>query len=194
MLFIECGSAQVDLVIILDSSTSVSEPNYKKMLNFTAELVLGADLESGNIRVGVVTYSTDVTVRFQLNQFGTRQQVVDAILNIPYTYGSTNTAGAIDVMDREMFTVINGDRPDVPNIGIIITDGVSNVNSRSTVPNAVAARARGIHIYAIGIALTDTRELDAMASVPSSDNSFNVNSFDELNILKQKVFSALCGG
>jgi hypothetical protein len=32
--FIECGLARVDLVIILDSSTSVGDDNYLKMKNF----------------------------------------------------------------------------------------------------------------------------------------------------------------
>ena len=51
---------------------------------------------------------------------------------------------------NQMFTVANGDRPDVPNICILITDGVSNINSRKTVPNALAAHARGIELYTIG--------------------------------------------
>ena len=52
-----------------------------------------------------------------------------------------------------------------------------------------------IHIYAIGIGLTDTKEVDAIASQPASANSFNVKDFDELKGLPQKIFSgALCPG
>ena len=118
----------------------------------------------------------------------------DAIDEIPYIYGSTNTADAIETMRSQMFTARNGDRPGVPNIGIIVTDGVSNINSRRTIPEAENARQDDIHIYAIGIGLTDTRELDAMASVPAAENSFAVNDFDELRGLENRVFSALCPG
>lgn len=54
------------------------------------------------------------------------------------------------------------------------------------------AKQIGIHVYAIGITLTDTRELEGIASAPVSDNLFNVNNFDELEGLGEKIFSALC--
>ena len=78
--------------------------------------------------------------------------------------------------------------------GIVVTDGVSNVNSRRTIPEADLARGDGIHVYTIGIGLTDTREVDAIANEPASENSFNVQSFDELVGLDKKIFSALCPG
>ena len=117
-----------------------------------------------------------------------------AIDDIPYIYGSTNTADAIEMMRTVMFTPRNGDRSGVPNVGVIITDGISNINSQRTIPEAEYARDEKIHIYAIGIGLSDTRELDAMASVPASDNSFAVQDFDELKGLENRVFSALCPG
>ena len=69
-------------------------------------------------------------------------------------YGSTNTADSIEAMRNEMFTAENGDRPDVRNMAIIITDGVSNINSRRTIPEADLAKEEGIHIYTVGIGLT----------------------------------------
>lgn len=54
---------------------------------------------------------------------------------------------------------------------------------------------QNIHIYAIGIGLPDTRELDGIASRPASANSFNVKDFDELKGLPQQIFEgALCPG
>lgn len=43
-------SAPVDLVIILDSSTSVGENNYKKMKKFVMDILKNADIDSGNVR------------------------------------------------------------------------------------------------------------------------------------------------
>ena len=59
-----------------------------------------------------------------------------AIDNIPYIYGSTNTADALQTMWSKMFTQDNGDRPGIPNTCIIIADGVSNVNVERTLPEA----------------------------------------------------------
>lgn len=194
ILFVACAAARADIVLILDSSTSVSQVNFRKMLEFCKDLILGADIDNGNVRIGVVIYSTDVYVQFHLNEYDNRLEVADAIDNIPYKYGSTNSAGGLRTMRTDMFQFRNGDRPGVPNIAIMITDGISNVNSRRTIPEAELARREGIHIYAIGIGLTDTRELNAMATVPARDNSFNVNDFNELAGIKQQLFSAVCAG
>ncbi|KAJ8319985.1 hypothetical protein KUTeg_001572 [Tegillarca granosa] len=189
---IECGLAKVDLVFVLDSSTSVGQGNYNKMLNFLKEFLTNADIDSGSIRVGVVSYSTGVHVEFQMNDYTTQQEVFNAIDNIPYRYGSTNTADGLRKMHNEMFTAKNGDRDGVPNIAIVITDGVSNINSRRTIPEADAAKGKGIHVYVIGIGLTDTREIYAMATAPASENAFTVTGFDELTGLDEQIFSAIC--
>ncbi|KAL3854733.1 hypothetical protein ACJMK2_013983 [Sinanodonta woodiana] len=189
-----CADAQVDLVYILDASTSVTAENFVKMLDFCKQLIEDAEIDNGNVQVGVVVYSSDVRVEFYLNVYNTRAKVIDAIGRIKYTYGSTNTAGGLKTMREQLFSFRNGDRPDVPNVAVILTDGVSNINAGRTVPEAQLARADGIHIYAIGIGLPDTRELDAIASPPASENSFSVRSFDELKGIKQKVFSSLCPG
>lgn len=91
---------------------------------------------TGAVRVGVLIYSTEVQIEFHLNEFRSKADVFAAIDNIPYIYGSTNTADALATMANTMFTARNGDRPDVPNTCIVITDGVSNINSRKTIPNA----------------------------------------------------------
>jgi collagen type VI alpha len=113
---------------------------------------------------------------------------------MPYRHGSTNTADALKTMRTQMFTQANGDRPDVDNICIVVTDGVSNINSRRTIPEAEQARADGIHIYAIGIGLTDTKELDGIANKPVEENRFAVQEFSELRDMRLKIFSALCPG
>ena len=95
---------------------------------------------------------------------------------------------------RQMFSRQNGDRPRVRNMAIVITDGVSNINARRTIPEAEGARAEGIHIYVIGIGLTDTREIDGIASKPIEENRFTVQEFSELRAMRDKVFQSFCVG
>lgn len=85
-------------------------------------------------------------------------------------------------MRTKMFDTELGNRNGIPNAAILITDGISNINSGRTVAEAVRAR-RGehdIHIYAVGVGLTDTDEIDKIATPPASTNSFKVDSFNEL--------------
>ena len=189
-----CDQAEVDLVFVLDASTSVTEPNFQLMKDFVKDFLFIADIDSGNVRVGVIIYSTEDYVQFQLNTYRTKAEIFNAVDQIPYRYGSTNTADALNTMRTEMFIAVNGDRPNVPNIAIVVTDGVSNINSRRTIPEAETARADNIHIYAIGIGLTDTTELDGIASKPVEENRFAVQEFSELRTLRDQVFAAFCPG
>ena len=186
--------AKVDLVFILDSSTSVGNDNYDKMKDFVKKFLHSANIDNGEVRVGLLSYSTNVKVEFQLNSYGSKTEVFDAVDAVPWRYGSTNTADGLKTMHAEMFTEANGDRPGVPNICIIMTDGVSNINYQRTIPEAVTAREKGIHIYAIGIALKDLREVNGIASEPASLNVFAVDSFDELEGLDERIFEATCPG
>ena len=145
-----CGLSKVDVVIILDSSTSVSEENFQKMRNFAKDLVEKADVDSGSVRFGAVKYSTKEEIQFHLNEYQTSAQIKAAIDAIPYSYGSTNSADALLAMHAQMFVPGRGDRPDADNIAFMITDGVSNVNYRRTIPEADSAKQKGIEIYAIG--------------------------------------------
>lgn len=120
------------------------------MLDFAKDIVDKADVDTGSVRVGVLIYSTEVEIQFHLNRYTRGRDVKDAIDEIPYIYGSTNSADALMTMHNVMFTTQNGDRPDVENIAFMITDGVSNINSRRTIPEAENAQRKGIRVYAIG--------------------------------------------
>ncbi|XP_052235807.1 uncharacterized protein LOC127847743 isoform X2 [Dreissena polymorpha] len=188
------GLAKTDLVFIVGASTSVTDANFQKMRDFLKEFLSNADIDSGSIRVGINLYNTEVQIEFHLNRYRTSRDTLAAVDRIPYIKGSANTADALKSMSEVMFSPANGDRPDAPNVCILLTDSVSNINIRRTIPEAVAARAKGIHLYVIGIALQDTREVDAIASPPAADNSFHVETFDQLKGLHKTIFSASCPG
>ena len=192
LFFSECNNALVDMVFVLDASTSVTEINFLVMKDFLKDFLFKANIDGGNVRVGVIIYSTEDYLQFHLNAYDNKFDLFIAIDDIPYRFGSTNTADALETMWSEMYTPQNGDRPDVPNVAIVVTDGVSNINSRRTIPEAERARAKGIHIYAIGIGLTDTTELDGIASKPVEENRFSVQDFSQLRDLRSNVFNALC--
>lgn len=186
-LFIDHWPAKVDIAFVLDASKSLGVDNYEKMKGFVKRLLDGADIDNGDVRVGIVSYSTKANVEFMLNSYNTKADVFDAVNSISWKCGSINTADGLRAMREEIFSEDNGDRHGVPNICILITDGVSNINSRRTIPEAEYAKASGIHIFAIGIGLKDQREINEMASKPASTNAFAVRTFDELEDLDEKV-------
>jgi collagen type VI alpha len=77
---------------------------------------------------------------------------------------------------------------------IVITDGLSNVNAEQTIPEAELARKQGIHIFAIGVGVSDSWELNAIASQPPERNTFLVNQFSELWNISEKLIDGTCKG
>lgn len=168
--------------------------NFVEMLDFVKDMLFDADIDSGAVRVGVVMYSTGVSIEFHLNTFNSMLELFNAIGNIKYMYGNTNTAGGLEALTSEMFTAGNGDRPDVPNMAFVITDGQSNINTQRTIPEAERARDAGIDIYAIGIGLAETDELKGISSQPLNKYLFTVDDFSELEGLRKTLFKSICTG
>lgn len=177
---------------MLDASTSVTDFNFQLQLAFVQDLLKPASIDNGNVRVGVLTYSTDVYIQFHLNQHRTKDALLKAIAQIPYNHGSTNTADGLKTMRTQMFVPAMGDRPGVENIAVVLTDGVSNINSRRTIPEADLARDQGITVYAIGIGIRDTREIDGIANKPLEKYRFNVDDFAALKDIDRQIYSAFC--
>ena len=178
-------------MLVLDASGSVTFGNFEKMKNFSKNLLESADIDGGNARVGVNVFSSENNVIFNLNTYDNENDVFGAIDAIHYTGGGTYTPGALETVRTEMFTAANGDRADVRNIAIVVTDGESNGNP---IKSADEARSEGIHIFVIGIGSNlDIDQLKGMANKPAEENMFLVNDFSDLDPIKEQVFEAVCG-
>lgn len=96
-------------------------------------------------------------------------------------------------MREEIFSADHGDRPAAPNIGIIITDGRSNLNPERTVPEADRSREAGIDLYVIGVGFAGiSPELAGLASPPAEDNVLVTANFEDLSETQATVFSRIC--
>ena len=99
-------------------------------------------------------------------------------------------------MTDQQFVVGRGDRPEVQNIGIVITDGRSNEFAENTIPNAVRAQQLGIRMYSIGITNdVDESELRQISSSPQvlNQNYFLAPEFTDLGGLVNALTAQTCG-
>ena len=120
----------------MDSSGSVGKENFQHQLNFLQELVQYLDIDNGRVRVALVVFSENVIIEFYFSANQTQQSVHKAIANARFMYGSTNAVSAFKIVKNQIFSESHGDRPDVQNVCIFITDAVSNKNNLKTVPMA----------------------------------------------------------
>ena len=198
-----CARDHVDLVFVLDCSGSIrdnnptdgSYDNFELLLNFVTAIVNRLSIGPDASRVGVVTYSNTASNIIYLNDFGSKYDLIDAIMRIGYLGGTTNTSGALQVMRTEQFTSENGDRPNVPNVAIVVTDGRSTVDADQTLPQARAARDDGIQMFAVGITSDiDIYEVRGISSEPQllGESYFTSTDFTNLNDIVDNLLNNAC--
>jgi Mg-chelatase subunit ChlD len=188
------AGAAADIVFVLDSSGSVGQANYQKMLQFVKSMASNFPIGSDKVRIGVETFSSRPYTEFNLNKNLDHASVATAIDHISYKSGGTNTGTALKDMYTKMFTAPNGDRPGVPNIAIVVTDGRSN-NRPSTLAEAAKAKALGIEVFSVGVgAGVDVSELNAIASDPDAGHVMTVTDFSKLQQIQSAFAAKTCAG
>jgi hypothetical protein len=192
-----------DIVFVLDSSGSIrdqnpadgSYDNWQLLLEFMVKMVDKLNVGSNHVRIGAVKFSTEAESVFHLNQYTDKTSLITAIRRIKYMGGHTNTAGGIRIMNNEEFTIGNGDRSNVQNIAIVITDGESTRDVENTIPEAIQARNRGIKIYSVGITKNiNEDELRKISSQPQlvNENYFKAADFRSLEKVAVAITSNAC--
>lgn len=184
----------MDLVIIVDSSSSLGEENFELVLGFVEAILDDASIDSGDVRVGLMTYGTSSVIRFDLDTYSTKIDVIDAVYSIEYSGGNSNTADALLAARSKLFNT-RSDRPDAQNVIILLTDGYSDINSHRTQQEAELARKNGVQIYVLGVGLRDTSEIDTIASQPLGTYRHTADDFSNTEEIKNEMFPpARCDG
>ena len=74
-----------------------------------------------------------------------------AIRRIPYCDENTNTTGGLRLTRTEIFKTANGDRSDVPNAIVLITDGNPTREVDRLDDEVRLIKSLGIKIFGVGV-------------------------------------------
>ncbi|XP_071180735.1 collagen alpha-5(VI) chain-like [Mytilus edulis] len=200
-------SKPVDIVFAIDTSASIWIVNFPSQIQFVRDVVSELNIGSGidKSRVAVVTFSKDVKLVFDFNQGQDTDAVVKAIDEIVHDKGdATRTYKALQLVHEQVLAPGNGERPEVENVVVVLTDGVTNSGGYDSYPNggkdqtlddARTVRNLPAHLFAIGIGHgVNMEELKHMASIPDTTYVITANDFEELNTdnIKQKLINRTC--
>lgn len=131
------------------------------------------------------SYNRRPTLRFHMNEMENHQQAINAVDSIVYEGRGTNTGAAIKWVVENAFRPEFGDRPEVPNKVLLITDG------RARDPPVLKVQSGRLQdqstVYALGIGKQiDYVELNRIASDPSERHVLYVDNFSFLERAFQK--------
>ncbi|KAM9766584.1 uncharacterized protein ACNS7B_015398 [Menidia menidia] len=194
---IKCKERPMELVFVIDSSESVGPDNFKIIKDFVTALVDRVTVGRNATRVGLVLYSRDVKLEFNLAYYIVKEDIKQAIRNLQYLGEGTYTGSAIRKATQEAFY---SSRQGVSKVAIVITDG--QTDKRESVKLDIAVReahAANIEMFALGIVNASDptradflRELNLIASDPDSEHMFLIDDFNTLPTLESKLVSQFC--
>ncbi len=181
----------VDVVFLTDVSDSISN-SLNRVNDFLVSVSQELVISSNDARVGIATYSASATTRLNLNAGTSRSRVADVFRNQVVGSGArTNTAGGIEHVYTRMFTESLGDREDVPNVLVLMSDGRSD-DFNEAIRQANLAKSRGVEIITISISPDDNlRELSALATNPNS-GVLSVTDVNNLVSLVNRLVTQIC--
>eukprot|EP00914_Ancora_sagittata_P021293 GHVO01041937.1.p1 GENE.GHVO01041937.1~~GHVO01041937.1.p1 ORF type:complete len:183 (+),score=19.16 GHVO01041937.1:634-1182(+) len=181
----------MDIALILDLSGSVESVRdliLKFAEQFVGDLPIGSDL----VRLALINYADDVDVGFYLDTYTSKRAVMNALV-ATYHSGRTGTAAAVRMMYDQVFTTSRGDRRNVDNYAIVVSDGGSNIEREKTIPSADEAKQRGITMFSVAIGPTpDMGEMEGMANTPSSEYLVRLRTSSDTQSASQDLISKLC--
>ena len=192
----ECNTV-LDILYVIDVSDAGT------LLNFAASLnSLYFDIGPMKTHISVVVYSDNVELVIPIGSVLDPLELDTAIRNITFTGGGTATGDAIQFAHLQGF--MNSRQSEgVPQVMIILTDGVTDAGSTDPADAAEAARDDGIHTFVVGFGHdVDFFELKGIVIDAGPDflylfyeqklESFEQEDFEHLEILQLTICYGRC--
>uniref|UniRef100_A0A3P8S3J5 Sushi, von Willebrand factor type A, EGF and pentraxin domain-containing protein 1 n=1 Tax=Amphiprion percula TaxID=161767 RepID=A0A3P8S3J5_AMPPE len=181
-------SSCLDLVFLVDESSSVGASNFLSELRFVRKMLSDFPVAPEDTRVALVTFSskTHVVTRVDHISAPKSHQHKCSLFNqeipaINYRGGGTYTKGAF----QRAAQILRHSRGNATKVIFLITDGYSNGGDPR--PVAAALRERGVEIFTLGIWQGNIRELHDMASNPKDQHCYLVHNFAEFEALARRA-------
>lgn len=163
---------------------------------FLRDLVQSLNVDSGAVRVSVVLFGDDASVQFQLNHFTTQKKLMKALKSIKpaqYRAKSANILNLLTTLKTEVFTEVNGDRKDVPNIAIVINDVETGEDVNEILRSSLDMQQNNNRVIAIGVEQANEGEMQALGRGYTGVHYFMGNKYDYLTKSKE-LRDSLTGG
>ncbi|XP_041039948.1 collagen alpha-6(VI) chain-like [Carcharodon carcharias] len=180
----------VDILFVIDGSGSIEPDMFEIMKIFMETLVNQTNVGANKTQIGAMMFSDSPKTLFQMNELRTKAAVQKKIRQLNTLGGSTYTVEAL----KHAMTLLsgaNGGRKEagVPQFLLLITDGEAT-NKLGLNDTAVAIRNSGVHVFAIGVAPADERELRMIGG--SDEYWFYATNISHLEYLSQNISDRIC--
>uniref|UniRef100_UPI00358F6486 LOW QUALITY PROTEIN: collagen alpha-4(VI) chain-like n=1 Tax=Myxine glutinosa TaxID=7769 RepID=UPI00358F6486 len=184
-----CGI--LDMVILLDTSNSVSDTDFQRVRTFLASLMGKLEIGPDNVRVGMAQYNKSPQKQFFQNEYTDRDSIKDAVSQLKRKGDGTETrtGEAVAFLAKNFFKQEVGSRIDegIPQYVLVITDGESH--------DTVSKGAEELHklnvtVIAVGVGKKLEKIIRILAK--PKNNTFFVHTFDQLLGIEKQIGKNMC--
>ena len=181
-------------MFLIDGSASVERygiGNFRRLIDFVRDVVIGFRVSRGNTRVGAIVFGTKPYVLFGFNKYTNNGALFNKLnQGVQYPKSGSRIGRALLMAQNRLFRK-NSRRSRTTKVVVIITDG-SSMDDVAGPSNAL--KALGVRIYCVGVGrYINGRQLDIMASPPRKNHIFTAD-WNHLNVIVNDLRNAVCLG
>lgn len=171
----------LDVVFLIDGSGSETNDSFRDQLEFMEEIVQTSGLYNKNTHFGAVSFSSKARLEFNLNQYSSNVDRILAIRNITQSGKFTRLENGFEFVTNISFTKDGGDRPDVDNVLIVMTDGIFHPENASEPAEILLGKGVKIVLILFTNNMTDRLTNNAQ-SITDLKNTYTKNTFEPLEL------------
>ena len=178
------------MIFVVDRSGSITAARWPSMINFVCELSKAFDVSLSKTRIAMVIFGSQCHIEFELDDYTNNADICSTVLAIPFASGSTNIWCGFQKARDIIASNSMGDRPEVENVVLLITDGKPTKKEEETIPQADMLKQVAT-IISVGVSnKVNSTLLMILASRPSFFTF--ISNFDELDTNVDEVSNLLC--
>ncbi|XP_008280917.1 von Willebrand factor A domain-containing protein 1 isoform X2 [Stegastes partitus] len=172
-----------DILLLLDSSGSVANYEFSRLLLFTAELLRPFSLGRGHVRVGLLQVGTQPHLEFSLDVHSSQDSLQKALRGVSQLQGDTNTEAALSVAQR----LLTKTEENVPKVLLWLTDGVQPGDVDGPMSEL---KAQGVSVLVVSTVHGNFQVLQRVVTPPLESHLYSVD-IDNIDIITEDLREAI---
>lgn len=194
---VPCEHAQgYDIAFLLDRTKSLSMGDVLQMNGFISQLLPRLNISSERTHIAIIIFGKHARVVVGLNEAKFHNvEALDRFMQngIPNGRASrTRIDKGLVEANNKVFVENFGDRPEFPNVLVLITDGKTHPDS-APFPGIVSSlKDKNVHLVAVGVG--DYESFEGQLGEIAGRNVHTTNTFDRLSDLFDAIIAETCSG
>ncbi|KAM9443664.1 von Willebrand factor A domain-containing protein 1-like [Clarias gariepinus] len=178
-------SCEGDILLLLDSSGSVSYYEFSQMLHFLSDLLRPFQIGPGHFRVALVQVHTDPRLEFNFDEHSSQNTLQDSLLRIQQLRGDTMTKEALQMARERVLQPAGQKAP--PRVLLWVTDGVDPGNIEGPL---AALRREGVSVLVVSTGHTNYQVFRRVVTPPIDQHLHFVDA-DSMDIITKDLRDAI---